>query len=151
MVKTRGIRVIRTFVWVLLALTACFYGCNPNIESNPNEASGGDGERGRARAMDLDTPVNDNVNLTGGDMTDWKFFQIPAPGTVEITLGCDNEGAACAAVVRDSMGVEIQRIDSNGEPRVQETVPVIRGNYYLEVFAQASSTDYTVQVDYEPN
>ena len=151
MAKGPSKRTLSMIFGVLLALGACVLGCDANLEVNPNEKSGNDGERGRAQLIELNTPVNDNLDRAESDMTDWKYFQIPAPGRIRVTLGCDIAGASCVAVVRDEMGASIRRIESNGEPRVQDTVPVSRGNYYLEVYVQASATDYTIQIDYEPN
>lgn len=124
--------------------------CSPSLEVNPDESSGGDGERGRAVRMPLDEPVLDDVNYTEGDMHDWKYFQIPGPGRITVRLGCDNSGAACIANVRDDVGVVLRRL-AGGEGPVTETLGVSRGNYYIEVYAQASSTSYTVLVEYEPN
>jgi hypothetical protein len=136
---------------VLFGVLAWILACSPNIEQNPNQNSGNDGERGRAQKMDLNAPVNDNVSYAENDQTDWKYVQIPAPGTITVTLGCDNGGAACVAVVHDALGAPLRTLDSHGQPRVSDTMAVRRGNYYIEVYAQAAATDYTLQVDYEPN
>lgn len=134
-----------------LALALMALACNPNIQRDPNENSGEDGERSKAQPLPLNEPVNDRVDFLGGDMTDWKYFQVPAAGSVTVTLGCDDGGAGCLANLRDEVGLVISRIDSQGNPRTEARFAVGRGNYYLEIIAQASATDYTVQVDYEPN
>ena len=134
-----------------VAFGILFLGCNPNIERDPNENSGIDGERGKAQLLPFAEPVNDRVDYNEGDMTDWKYVQIPAPGHITVTLGCDYTGAHCAANFRDEVGQLVEAIESSGAPRVTSTIPVTRGNYYLEIFVPASSTDYTVQVDYEPS
>ncbi|MBN1945103.1 MAG: hypothetical protein JW797_05470 [Bradymonadales bacterium] len=125
--------------------------CSPNLAPDPNEKSGDDGERSKAQLIELGAPVNDNVNFNDGDMTDWKYFQIPSPGRVMVTLGCDYTGAYCGANIRDEVGVLVTRMRTDGEPRVSEEVAVQRGNYYLEIFVPSAATDYTVQVNYEPN
>ena len=136
----------------LLALWMVACGTAPgNIQQNPDENSGGDGERGRAQRIELNEAITDNVSYAEGDMTDWKYVQIPGPGHIVVTLGCDYGGAACVAVVRDEVGAALTTLDSEGEPRVRGTVSVDRGNYYVQVYAQASATAYTLQVDYEPN
>jgi hypothetical protein len=137
----------------VVAAIGLFWGlaCDPNIQGNPNSDSGRDAERGMAQRLALGEPVNDDISHNAGDMTDWKYFQIPAPGTARVVLGCDYTSAYCAAVVRDQFGVEVDRLETRGQPMVSVGVPVQRGNYYLEIFVQASSTDYTIQVDYEPN
>ena len=140
----------RLHVGIGLFLAGLFLACDTNIQQNPNENSGDDGERGLAKPLPLNEPVNDNVNYTEGDMTDWKYFQIPAPGTVEVTLGCDYTGAACAANVREEDGVVVHAIESQGQPVVTERFDVTRGNYYLEIYVPAAYTDYTIQVNYEP-
>jgi hypothetical protein len=133
-----------------VALLASALACSPSLQVNPNSNSGMDGERGRARVMPLNQAVVDNVDYTANDMTDWKYFQIPGPGRVTIRLGCDNPGAACIVNIRDEMGAVIRRLPG-GEGPVQETLSLNRGNYYLEIYAQASATAYTVLVEYEPN
>ena len=136
---------------LIAVLGMVFLACNPNIERDPNENSGSDGERGKAQLLPFAEPVNDRVDYNEGDMTDWKYVQVPAPGHVTVTLGCDYTGAHCAANLRNEVGQLMEAIESAGAPRVTSTVPVTRGNYYLEIYVPASSTDYTVQVDYEPN
>lgn len=122
-----------------------------NVTPNPNEESGRDFERGGATQIPLNEPVNDNLDYNGRDQTDWKYFQIPAGGTVNVILGCDYGGAGCNARLRDEVGQVLGLIESGGNPRVTRAFDVGRGNFYLEIWAQAAATDYTVQVDYEPN
>lgn len=137
---------------VAVVLTALVLGaCNANMQRDPNENSGEDGERGKAQLLPLNEPVNDRVDYNGGDMTDWKLLQIPAPGEITVTLGCDYTGAGCTANLRADVGTVIDSIESQGQPRVSSSFSLARGNYYLEIFVPASATDYTVQVDYEPN
>ena len=139
-----------TLATVALGIFAAL-ACDPNIQRNPNENSGNDAERSLAQQILFGEPVNDNVNYNQGDMTDWRYFQAPAAGSARVTLGCDYTSAYCAVVIRDEVGVELERLETRGQPRIEGEVPVGRGNYYLEVFVSASSTDYTIQVDYEPN
>jgi len=137
-----------------LALLACLslgLGCDANIVDDPNAESGNDGERGKAQAMPFGEPVNDSVNYTEGDMTDWKYIQVPAFGSVTVRLGCDHTGAYCGANIRDEVGRMVREIRTDGSPRVEQTLDLARGNYYVEIFCPASATDYTIQVDYEPN
>jgi hypothetical protein len=143
-----GLKPLGGVVFVVALMGA--FACTPSLEINPNANSGQDGERGRARPMPLNQPVLDNVDYTANDMTDWKYFQIPGPGRITVRLGCDNPGAACIANIRDEVGVVVRRL-AGGEGPVQDTLTVSRGNYYLEVYAQASATAYTVLVEYEPN
>jgi len=121
------------------------------MQRDPNENSGEDGERGKAQLLPLNEPVNDRVDYNGGDMTDWKLLQIPAPGQITVTLGCDYVGAGCAANLRSAVGTVLDSVESQGQPRVSSSFSLSRGNYYLEIYVPASATDYTVQVDYEPN
>ena len=135
------------FAPVLLLLL----GCDANIVEDPNAESGNDGERGKAQRLAFGEPVNDHITYTEGDMTDWKYIQVPSSGDVTVRLGCDYTGAYCGANVRDEVGRLVSRIRTEGESRVERTLELARGNYYLEIFCPASATDYTVQVDYEPN
>jgi hypothetical protein len=48
------------------------------------------------------------------------------------------------------MGVVLRRLEGGSGP-VSESLSLARGNYYVEVYAQASATAYTVLVEYEPN
>lgn len=145
----RLLRLTRwSFFCLLLGLAAA---CVPNIQRDPNENSGNDGERSKAQPLALNEPVNDRVDFTEGDATDWKLIQVPAPGRVTVILGCDNTGAWCAARVRDEVGRVVESIESRGQPRAESSLTLTRGNYYLEVYVGQSATDYTVQVDYEPN
>jgi hypothetical protein len=137
--------------WILGLVCLAALACAPNIQPDPNEASGNDGERGRAQPLPLGEPVIDNVNYIENDMTDWKFVQIDAPGQLTVTLGCDYSGAACLCRVRNAVGQIVETIDPEGEPTVTRRLDVRRGNYYLEILAQAASTEYTIQADYEPN
>jgi hypothetical protein len=132
-------------IWFLLAA------CVPSLERDPNENSGNDGERATAQALVLGEPVNDHLNYSEGDMTDWKFVQVVSPGEITVTVGCDNAGAWCSVNVRDEVGRVVGTIETEGEVRASGVVEVGRGNYYIEVFVQASQSAYTIQVDYGSN
>lgn len=135
----------------LAVLCLAALACVPNIVRDPNENSGNDGERGKARLLELGTPENDRVDFTEGDATDWRYVQSPGAGELQVTLGCDYVDAYCLVNVRDEVGRLVRAIETSGAPRVSQTVPVERGNYYLEVTVPASATDYTIQADYVPN
>ncbi|MCA9562467.1 MAG: hypothetical protein KC561_03215 [Myxococcales bacterium] len=139
--------------WICLSLLVGLVAgaCNPSLERDPNEDSGNDGERSKAQILPLGEPVNDRVSYTEGDMTDWKYVQVPAAGTINVTMGCDYPSAYCTVNIRDEVGLLLRELPSEGESRVSGSLAVTRGNYYLEIFVPASSTAYTIQVDYEPN
>ena len=138
---------LRASTGILFLLTACV----PSLERDPNEHSGNDGERGAAQILVLGEPVNDHLSYSEGDMTDWKFVQIASPGEITVTIGCDNVGAWCSVNIRDEVGRVVGTIQTEGEVRASGAVEVGRGNYYIEVFVQASQSAYTIQVDYGAN
>jgi hypothetical protein len=131
-------------MWVGFVLIAI--GCAGAYE--PEENSGRDTARQGAQTIPLATAVTDGVNYEGGDATDWKVFEMPAPGRVTVQLYLDNHPNIQASLgLFDQYGGEVETMNASGE---QETI--LRANvneaglYYVRVQSTQGRSTYSVRV-----
>lgn len=82
-----------------LALAAC--------GSAPEENSGGDAYRNEAQPMPLDEWVTGELDLDGGDTTDWKSIDLEATGKLNVELKADKKGAVVHVGVYDKHGLAL--------------------------------------------
>jgi hypothetical protein len=94
--------------------------------------------------------IIDNVDYDIGDLTDWKYFRVPQPGTVKVTVALDNPDAELVVLVHDGEGAELARLERRAEPRLETEFSATTGLYYLEINAEAQGSDYTLEVQFEP-
>jgi len=82
-----------------LALGAC--------GSEPEAQSGGDAYRNEAQPMPLDEWVTGELDLDGGDTTDWKSVEIATAGKLSVELKADKKGAVVHVGVYDNHGLAL--------------------------------------------
>lgn len=136
----------------LLLLSMSLLGCGPSldIERDPNGASGPDGQRLGAIQVPTNRTVIDHVDLSAGDMTDWKYFDLPTRSFVELVIAFDTVEAAGTVIIRDAMGMQLARVDCSGEPKLQTAFRADGGLYYVEVFVEEGGSSYTLEINTEP-
>lgn len=134
------------WLWLLAGLVIC--ACN--VQTDPNANSGGDESRLKATEIPVNRTIIDNVNYNAGDMTDWKYFNLPSSGLVEFLIAFDNPSAKGTAIIRDARGAQVTRVDHQGEPKLQTTFRGQPGIYYLEIYANQEMSDYTLEVNFDP-
>jgi hypothetical protein len=141
----------RSTPWALLcALSLCVAAAACSVEPDTNANSGPDHQKAGARELAFNRSSTDSVDRTSGDMTDWKYFRVPATGIVEFTVAFDNPKARGVALVRDALGVQIARLEHRGQPLLRATFRGEPGIYYLEIFSNDGHTTYTYDVTYQP-
>lgn len=92
-------RMIVMVCGAALALVAC--------GSAPEENSGGDAYRNEAQPMPLDEWVTGELDLDGGDTTDWKSIDLEAAGKLVVELKADKKGAVVQVGVFDKYGIAL--------------------------------------------
>jgi len=127
-------------VLLATALAAC--------GSAPEEQSGGDAYRNEATPMPLDEWTTGELNLDGGDMTDWKSIDVESAGKLVVELKADKKGAVVLVGVYDKHGLAI----GNGTRKAGSdgvTVPVkatYGGRYFVKiVHKDGDKTAYSVR------
>lgn len=146
----------------LLLLPALALGCGPKKAKTPVDEkatadvnSGPDGKRSGARALALSTPVTDDVNFAGGDMTDWYQVQLNGKGTVLTTfIHWDSDASDVMIDVFDEFGKQISASPVRNKGAKQKTLltPIDKaGTYYVRVTApsKVDATVYTMEAKYD--
>ena len=116
--------------------------------SAPEEQSGGDAYRSEAMAMPLDEWTTGELNLDGGDTTDWKAIDVESAGKLVVELKADKKSAVVVLAVYDKHGLAI----GNGTRKAGSegiAVPVkatYGGRYFVKiVHKDGDKTAYSVR------
>jgi hypothetical protein len=138
---------------LLLLSLACSLGFGVvacTVEPDVNANSGPDHQKAGARELQFSRSSTDSVDRKSGDMTDWKYFRVPATGLIEFSISFDNPDSRGVAIVRDALGLQLARLEHRGQPILKATFRGEPGIYYLEIFSQVGHTVYTYDVNFQP-
>lgn len=134
----------KTSLLVLLlaaALAACI--------TQPDEKSGGDGERHQAKPLALNKFEADSVDYSSGDRTDWKWFEVQDTGFLTVECVLDNQNAGITMILLDRYGHAVTRASHRrgDEPQFKMTAEVTLGKYFVQVYAdkEGDRTGYTLR------
>ena len=129
----------------LLTLLATFAACG----GDPEEKSGPDAYRDQATAMPLGEWVAGDLDVDGGDRTDWMSFEAPSEGKLLVEFNADKKGAAVLVSVYDRYGMllgSVTRPAGSDEP-VKVSVDAKRDGRHFIMIQQKSgdATAYSVK------
>lgn len=127
-----------------LALIGCGVGFN--------EMTGGDGGRGDARELAMETMQYDRVDAERGDHTDWKKFVLEEDAKVLITVWWMSPDTVKGSVeLRDQRGELIKAIKHASDDRKEAVGPVklSEGTYFIQFSATSGGSDYGFEVKTE--
>ena len=130
------------FLGVFIVSGAC------SVAIDRNGGSGTDATRNGAIEFPMGRTVIDNVDFDGLDMTDWKYFSVQTNGLVNIMVSFDNHDAGAIARVRDAKGLIITTLEDHGQ-QINNMFRGEPGYYYIEIWCERASTDYTIEVHFE--
>lgn len=135
---------------LLLASLLPLGGCTPyEVDENLDAKSGVDKTREGAQEIPLNATAVDNVDLKRLDKTDWKYFTVPSAGVVEIVVSFDNPRAFGEMVVTDEVGQIVSTFQDEKRRLLDRvTFKAESGLYYLQLWANAEGSDYSVQVNF---
>lgn len=113
-----------------------------------DEKTGGDGNRGEAIEIALDTMLHDRVSAGEGDNTDWKKFELEDAAKLTISMWWDQAGASATVTLRDEMGKTLTTLKHDKNARAEKLGPLSAkaGVYYLQVEAKGGTSVYTYEV-----
>jgi hypothetical protein len=152
--------MIRETVRSLLALAAAgaLAGCPSVIKQDSK--TGTDGTAEGAEKIELseegEGSVKDNVTYPGGDRVDWKMFELPGDGIVEVDLKWTSPRPnldLSMNILDDTFNI-VKRIppeEGSGKTRKStEITGVQKGTYYVQVYAsgRGDAGDYTLDITY---
>jgi len=115
----------------------------------PDERTGGDGGRGDAQEVQIDTLQYDRVSVEQGDSTDWKKFTIEEATKATINVWWDDPKAISATIeVRDQAGDKIDDLKHDRSSNAEKLGPVKlkAGTYFLRVNAHDGASVYSYEV-----
>ncbi len=124
--------------------------CTPyEVDADLDSRSGIDKTREGAQEISLNATIVDNVDLRRFDKTDWKYFTVPSAGVIDIVVSFDNPRALGEMVVTDEVG-QIVSTFQDEKKRLLDRVSfkAESGLYYLQFWANAEGSDYSVQVNF---
>lgn len=115
----------------------------------PDDMTGGDGGRGDAKEVALDTLLYDRVSVDQGDSTDWKKFEIEETTKATIKVWWDDPKAVSARIeIRDQAGDKISDLKHEKGESAEKLGPVKLkdGTYFLRVSAGAGASVYSYEI-----
>lgn len=114
-----------------------------------NEMTGGDGGRGDARDIVLETLQYDRVDAVRGDHTDWKKFTLEADAKVQINVWWMAPEAVKGTVeLRDQRGDLVKAMKHAPDQRKETIGPLQaeKGTYFIQFSAESGASDYGFEV-----
>jgi len=131
---------------LLLLVSVVIAGCIVQ----PDEKSGDDKDRHKAKPLAIGKPESDAVDYSGGDRTDWKLLELQDTGTLTVDLIVDNPKSNVTLALYDRYGKQVARVahrkdDEGTQTRLMSEVGV--GKYFVMVQAQGEGdkTGYIVR------
>lgn len=141
--KCKTVRTGLSLLMLGMAFLTAFSGCG---SFGPESKSGDDQDRIGAVPIELNQLYLDDVDCLGGDKTDWKYFSVPAEGDVSVTFAFDEPAANGTIVLRKQNGEEITRVKFKPGARTTHRFHAMPVLYYLEIFCEAASSEYSLEV-----
>ena len=141
-------RCAKTWLYAILFLvTATFViscGCKPD------ENSGADKVRGHANKLRLEQVFTDEINPEECDHTDWKRVDIPAKGSLTVTIFWESEEAHTRAGLYDKLGNKLtEKEHHSGSTQDQLVIKVVEDPYFVKIEGIKHRTTYSVQAFWE--
>ncbi len=135
----------RRLLWIALAGGLILGACGPGFD----EFTGGDGTRGEAREVAIDSLLDDRVSADEGDHTDWKTFEMDDAARVSVKVWWDDPGLSAQIAIRDELGQQIKAFKHVSGQRAEVLGPVSleEGVYFLEFTAKSGSSVYTYEIE----
>ena len=111
--------------------------------------SGGDESIGGARGL-FDMVVNDGVDATTGDNTDYKYFDIDERGSVTIRIRFQQIGVTGSVAIHNDYGdiLHNQGISPEEQEVRIEDFDVLPGRYYVSLSIREGRADYAIGRDF---
>ena len=112
-----------------------------------------DFERHVAKPLPMNKVHTDSLSFRGGDMSDWKIFNVDVPGLVTVTIAFDRPDADCEAYLADKYGAKVAREVQSANPKIVLTRRVDPGRFFVWVHApkQSCTTQYSIEARLEPD
>jgi len=137
---------VRTLLSLLVAVAALGAGCI----TQPDEKSGGDGDRHKAKQLKMGKPESDAVDYNAGDRTDWKLVELQDTGTLTVEVIVDNPKSNLTVAVFDRYGKPVARMahrKDDDSPQVKLMTEVGVGKYFVMIQAmkEGDKTGYLVK------
>ncbi len=133
----------------LCALLAYASACGGSDEKPEDD----DFERHVAKPLPMNKVHTDSLSFRGGDLSDWKIFNVDVPGLVTVTIAFDRPDADCEAHLADKYGAKISREVQSANPKIVLTRRVDPGRFFVWVHApkQSCTTQYSIEARLEPD
>jgi hypothetical protein len=122
------------------AVAALLAGC----AFNPDKKSGSDATRPDATPVEFSKPVSDSISYEEQDRSDWKSFELAAPGAVTLNVRWDYRRCDCEMLIFGALGERVGRLPNRGKKYGEELVlkDLPAGKYYVQFIAKGED-DYS--------
>jgi len=129
----------------ILVFTSLLCGC----KVRPDEKSGGDEERHKAKPLKVGESQSDSVDYKGGDRTDWKVIELEDAGILTIEVAMDNPKANVSVFLFDRYGKQIAKVvhtKDDQNPLIRLIADVSAGRYFIRIQAvhESDKTGYSI-------
>ena len=134
-------KTARLVLPLLLLVSACI--------TQPDEKSGGDGERHQAKPLAAGKWESDAIAYGEGDRTDWKVVDLQDTGFLTLEAVLDNADANVTLALFDRYGKPINRVAHRKGDNVQMklTAEVGIGKYFvmIQAIGESDKTGYAIR------
>ncbi len=139
--------------WVGVVLALLVVGCAGQRAVNTGPiAVDHDASSGTANGLFFDMPpVDDRLNVAGGDSEDWRYIIVPRSGRLSVTLNLDNREMPGMWYLYDSAGRVVHSQAFNPSEGYYELThfPVQAGQYHFRITATRGASVYTVGASFD--
>jgi len=117
----------------------------------PDEKSGDDQERHKAKPIKLGEAVSDSISYKDGDRTDWKVVETPDAGFLTVLVSLDDPKQEVLVALFDRYGKPVARQlhrKDDESPAIQLITQAVPGRYFVMVQAaqESTKTGYALKV-----
>jgi hypothetical protein len=131
--------------FAVLSLLGLWAGCGVR----PDEKSGGDEERHKAKPLKVGESQSDSVDYKGGDRTDWKVIELEDAGILTIEVVLDNPKTNVSVVLFDRFGRQVSKVVHTKEdenPLIRLIADCGAGRHFVRIQAghESDKTGYTI-------
>ena len=115
----------------------------------PDEKSGGDEERHKAKPLKVGESQSDSVDYKGGDRTDWKVIELEDTGILTIEVALDNPKTNVSVFLFDKYGKQVAKVvhtKDDENPLIRLIADAVPGRYFVRIQAEHESdkTGYSI-------
>ena len=134
----------RWLAWIVLGVIALVFSA---CIKQPEEESGDDEIRPKAKALKMEKWVPGEVSWKKGDRTDWVVAEVKKDGWLKLEINFNRSDTSVIATLTDEFGRKLKQVNANKGKYFKWHFKAVKGKYFIQIQAENESdaTEYTVR------